>query len=412
MKKNILMISSYFPPAGGVGVLRFTKYCKYLARAGYNPFVLTPPFWSVKRDRDNSMLADVPKSAELIQPGFIDLRRLVPGEIAKHLRNWEREHLFPDNIIQWVKVVQKLLPNLLREKQIDIVFITLPHFSLLALAETVKACSKVPVILDMRDPFSFNFYNQSIPPSAYKDRILALERSAFRASDKIIMVTQYNTQKYKQLYPEVADRCFYIPNGYDNDDFPGHISDVNTLPNEHLTVCYTGSYSSMSSIFPYRDAIANIYTKHKIRIILKLPSPIKAKRVYHDFKSLKRLKLLDYKGFMSHKEAIGQLLNSHVLLLPILPPHVVPFKIYEYFRANRIVLCAVDSFNESHELLQPSGLGVFTELKETEALENELLRLHNLWKDKCLAVSPNWDYIHQFGAEQRCEKLIKLIESI
>ena len=150
--KNILFISSYFPPAGGVGVQRISKFCKYLSRMGYKPFVLTPPAWSVRRDRDESMLAELPANLEQINPGFIDVRRFIPGEIAKYLSTWQRDHFFPDMMIQWVNRVKKQVVALIKEKQIDVVYITLPHFSLLEFVAEIKAHSCVPVILDMRDP--------------------------------------------------------------------------------------------------------------------------------------------------------------------------------------------------------------------------------------------------------------------
>lgn len=408
--KNILYISTYFPPAGGVGVQRISKFCKYLSRRAYKAFVLTPAAWSLKRDRDESMLADLPEQLELINPGFIDIRRLIPGEIAKHLKAWERQYLFPDNLIQWVRKVQTTLPQLLVDKQIDLVYITVPHFSLLNLVPVIKANSKVRVITDLRDPFSFNFYTRQVSDPAYQKRVTELEKMAFASSDLILTVTQQINAEYQQRYPQWESRFCYIPNGYDDDDFPLAIPDINSLANKHLTLCYTGSYSSMASIMPYRDAISEIFHEQGIRIILKLLAPNKVKRIKRDFKELIKLKLLDFHGFAPHKEAISQLLSSHVLLYPV--PGFFSGKIYEYIRAERPILCAVQDERDSHQVIRDAGTGIFVALEQPQGLKEALLMLHKQWENKSLETKPNWDYIRSFSCEQRTGQLVKAIQEL
>ncbi|MDY0150667.1 MAG: glycosyltransferase [Candidatus Cloacimonas sp.] len=408
--KNILFISSYFPPAGGVGVQRLCKFCKYLSRMDYKPFVLTPAAWSVKRNIDSSMAYDLPKNLELINPGFIDLRRLVPGEIAKHFKAWERQHLFPDNMIQWVKVVQKRLPAIIRDHRIDVVYITVPHFSLLKLVSEVKAIADIPVITDLRDPYSFNFYTGQVSDPHYQQRVNMLEQKAFSNSDAILLVTQNIHEEYAQRYPEWKSRFVYLPNGYDDEDYPEQIPDVNSLPNPTLTLCYTGSYSSMASIMPYRDAISDIYQQHHKRIVLKLLAPNKRKRIKRDFKSLIKFNLLDYQGFAPHKQAIAHLLSSHVLLYPV--PGFFSGKIYEYFRAQRPILCAMNEERDSHQLIRQAGTGLFVDLNKQDSLTDTLLNLYQQWENKKISVALNWDFIHSFSSQQRTQTLNSLIRSM
>ena len=39
--KRVLIITYYWPPAGGSGVQRVTKFCKYLNQFGWEPIILT-----------------------------------------------------------------------------------------------------------------------------------------------------------------------------------------------------------------------------------------------------------------------------------------------------------------------------------------------------------------------------------
>ena len=54
-----LFVAFYFPPAGGGGVQRTLKFCKYLPEFGIEVHVLTPddPKWFARDDR---LLAQVP----------------------------------------------------------------------------------------------------------------------------------------------------------------------------------------------------------------------------------------------------------------------------------------------------------------------------------------------------------------
>lgn len=411
--KNILFISSYFPPAGGVGVQRISKFCKYLSRMDYKPFVLTPPAWSVRRDKDISMLKELPDNLEQISPGFIDVRRLIPGEIAKYLSSWQRDHFFPDTMIQWVNKAKRMVGEVIKDKQIDVVYITLPHFSLLEFVAEIKADSDVPVILDMRDPFSFNFYVKQEANAEYQNKVRALERQAFAMADAVMNVTVNIHEEYCSLYPEWKDKFHYMPNGFDDEDYPQEIGDVNKLTNTCLTLCYTGSYSSMASILPYRDAILEIYQKHRIKIMLNLLTPTAKKRVRRDFKELNRLGLLDYHGFMQHKDAIAYQLKSHVMLFPALPTEgYFSGKIYEYIRSKRPVLCAIDGVKDSHELIRKAGVGIFADVKEDSGLVKALLQLHSQWQDGTLSVNPDMEFINRFSCIQRSKRLSGIISSI
>ncbi|MCK9434292.1 MAG: hypothetical protein WC368_06645 [Candidatus Cloacimonadaceae bacterium] len=408
--KNILFISSYFPPAGGVGVQRISKFCKYLSRKGFTPYVLTPPAWSVRRDKDLSMLSELPSNLEQINPGFIDIRRLIPGEIAKYMKAWQREHFFPDNMIQWVRKAQKQVIALINIKHIDVVYITLPHFSLLEIANTIKANSDVPVILDMRDPFSFNFYVEQEQDLRYQERVRLLESKAFSVADIILNVTKNIHNEYCKLYPEWETKFHYMPNGFDDEDYPREICDINSLPNENLTLCYTGSYSSMSSILPYRDAIEKVFDKHQIRIRLNLLTPTAKKRVRKDFRTLHKHGLLNYHGLLPHKEAIAYQLQSHIMLYPC--PTYFSGKIYEYLRSNRPVLCLVNKMTDSHKLIQDAGVGIFVVKDEQPDLQNALLSLHKQWHDGTLSLQANQELIGSFSCEQRSNRLIQIIDSL
>ena len=123
--------------------------------------------------------------------------------------------------------------------------------------------------------------------------------------------------------------------------------------------------------------------------------------------------MLDYHGFMKHKDAIAYQLKSHVMLFPALPTEgYFSGKIYEYIRSNRPVLCAIDTMKDSHELILQAGVGIFANVNEEAGLVKALLKLHQQWQDGALRVTPNLEFIQSFSCEQRSQRLDKIISSL
>ena len=83
--KKVLVISYYFPPAGGPGVQRWLKFVKYLRDEGYEP-VLYVPQGAAYPVTDESLAAEIPPGltihrGHIIEPSrfFPPGRRSVPG---------------------------------------------------------------------------------------------------------------------------------------------------------------------------------------------------------------------------------------------------------------------------------------------------------------------------------------------
>ena len=69
--KKLLVISYYWPPSAGVGVLRSLKFVKYLSKYNWEPVVFVPSNANYLL-RDESNVKEVPDNIEIIKYPIIE----------------------------------------------------------------------------------------------------------------------------------------------------------------------------------------------------------------------------------------------------------------------------------------------------------------------------------------------------
>ena len=172
--KKILIITYYWPPAGGPGVQRWLKFVKYLPDFGWNPTVFIPenPSYPIV---DETLQKEVSKDLEIIrtriwEPYQIaelfgkDNKKFKAGQfdVGKNqswkskLSIWVRGNFFiPDARVFWVKPSAKYLKKYLKENNFDAVVTTGPPHSVHLIGLELKMeFPNLKWIADFRDPWT------------------------------------------------------------------------------------------------------------------------------------------------------------------------------------------------------------------------------------------------------------------
>src|SRR5256885_12291800 len=154
-----LLVTMYFPPAGGGGVQRPLKFATHLPSFGIETHVLTPddPKW-VHRDDE----ATPPTQAWVHRVryhgprGRIPSEELYPLEGADRLRYQAgalfRRALVPDISVTWAPNAITAAIRIVRAEKIDAVLDTSPPNSVNLIGAAVKKATGVKWIADLRDP--------------------------------------------------------------------------------------------------------------------------------------------------------------------------------------------------------------------------------------------------------------------
>mgnify|MGYP003638698958 CR=1 FL=1 len=84
-----MIISYYWPPAGGPGVQRWLKFAKYLPRNGYDVTVVVPenPDYPVL---DKSLMEDIPEDIRLLKVPIKEPSRMAGKLSRKRTKNLQR----------------------------------------------------------------------------------------------------------------------------------------------------------------------------------------------------------------------------------------------------------------------------------------------------------------------------------
>ena len=102
--KRVLIITYYFPPSGGPGVIRPLKFVKYLPTFDWEPFVLTVRQNADFPARDTSLFDEIPDNTPVIRTGIFEPYAIYRKVSASSVRNnTERCRTYPAWLAMHIK---------------------------------------------------------------------------------------------------------------------------------------------------------------------------------------------------------------------------------------------------------------------------------------------------------------------
>jgi glycosyltransferase involved in cell wall biosynthesis len=379
---KVLLVTMYFPPAGGGGVGRPLKLATHLPELGIETHVLAPddPKWLYRDDE----LA-VPPQARVHRVRYVGPRGRLPAEelhgldgIDRTLRQaalFSRRLLVPDEFVTWGLTAIPAARRIVREEKIDVVVTTSPPASLNLIGAAVKQATGVPWVADLRDSVAAN-------PDRRVDRLAVRikERAqslvaglVARRADAVVTVSEAISQEMQELG---ATRVETIPNGCDFDDFEG----LEYHPGERFRITHTGTFFGHRDPRPFLSALAEVEDDVVARFVGGLRST--------DSEFARELGLGDRVEEIPHvprRSALELQRDSEALLL-LLPEaggrgRTVPSgKIFEYIAAERPILAAVPTDGVAAELVRRADAGVVVPPDDVAALTAAIEGLRARWK--------------------------------
>ena len=424
--KKVLIITYYWPPAGGPGVQRWVKFVKYLRDFGIEPIIYTPenPTYPIL---DPHIAVDIPEDLTLLKTKIFEPYALaslfskektqkisagiIPtkkSSLLDKLLLCVRGNLFiPDARVLWVRPSVKYLSEYLTEHPIDTIITTAPPHSLHLIGLRLK--EKFPSlrwIADFRDPWTTIGYHSQLRLTKRSARKhLVMERTVLQTADTLI-VTSPSTQR--EFQAKTSRPIEVITNGYD-DDFPTQTPSLSP----YFLLSHIGSLLSERNPEPLWQVLSEM-TKEQPDFRRDLRLCLAGRVSDEVLTSLQKWQLTDYldlKGYISHTEAIAlQRQSQLLLLLEINHPKtegIIPGKLFEYMASQRPILALGYKQWDVKDIIAQTQTGITLSLTDTQAIREALTHYYTLYKSQQLHTHPtSLETYHRKNLTKRLSEVI------
>jgi glycosyltransferase involved in cell wall biosynthesis len=413
---KILLVSLYFPPAGGGGVQRPLKFASHLPALGIETHVLAPddPKW-VHRDDD----LRPPTQAWVHRVRFLGPGGGKPAEalrsrvglarVTGEAGLLARRLLVPDASVSFVLTATPAAIRIVRREQIDAVVTTSPPGSVHLVGAAVKRATGAHWVADLRDSLVAHPHRRSdTTATRLKERSShGVARLVARSADAIVSVSDAIADEARGLDPKGP--VVTITNGCDFDDFAG----LDYRPAPRFRITHTGSFFGRRSPRPFLSALA----ESGLDIVARFVGDFRAA----DRDWAEQLGLgdrLELHPFTTRRRALELQRDSEALLL-LIPDAggrgrgVLSGKVFEYLAAERPILAAVPPDGAAAELLRESGTGVVVAPDDEDAIRSALAELESRYRAGLLdGTALPAELKERLSRRARAEELAELLRSL
>jgi len=423
--KKVLIITYYWPPAGGPGVQRWLKFVKYLPEFNIKPIVYCPKNpayptidYSLYRDQSDELTIlkhPISEPVKILNKFFrVKINNYSKGNIPKvnkqslldRLLIFIRGNFFvPDSRIFWVRPSVKYLSKYISNNQIDTIITTGPPHSMHLIGMELKSKFKLKWFSDFRDPWTDIGYHNNLKLNyIIKKKHFKLEKAVLSKSDHIIVTSN----RTKTLFSDyTTSPITVITNGFDSE-----IANKVTL-DANFTLTHVGFLSNDRNPKILWSVLSDLINelkgfKEKFKLVLVGDTSSEILDSINLAGLNPYLKLI---GSVSHLEAIKYQNQSQLLLLleanTTAASYIIPGKLFEYLRASRPIVAIGPEFSDIQPIISQTSTGKYFNYLEYEKLKSHILYLFSLYNEKSLKITAK--NIEKYSRHNCTKQLSKIL---
>ena len=428
MKHNqnkVLIITYYWPPAGGPGVQRWLKFVKYLPDFGFQPIVYIPenPSYPII---DEKLLSEVSNETiiltnKIVEPyqwaSFLSKNKtkkissgIIPNKkkqtILDQLLLWIRGNIFiPDARVLWVKPSVKYLEKYLSENGITTIITSGPPHSLHLIGLELKKKLNVKWVADFRDPWTTIGYHKEMKLSEYAaNKHKQLEFKVLNTADLILVTSPSTRAEFKKITSKPIE---VITNGYDEEKIGNQIVD------KKFSLAHIGSFLSERNPRILWESISELIRENPLfasHFQLKLIGAV-SQEVLDAIALFQLQNYVVNLGYISHDEAIAHQKKSQVLLLIEINSEdtksIIPGKLFEYMVSERPIIGIGPKGSDFAEIITDTNTGIFVDYSEKDKLKSYIANYFSLFLEGNLKSSAVG--LQKYSRKNLTEKLATLL---
>ncbi|MDX5586448.1 MAG: glycosyltransferase family 4 protein [Aureibaculum sp.] len=420
-----LIITYYWPPAGGSGVQRWLKFVKYLQDFDVEPVVYTVenPDYVIT---DDTLKKEIPNGIEIIKQPIWEPNNLLtlfkskqqktsagflnpdPSFLEKQLQYIRANYFIPDARKFWVKPSVRFLSEYLKNNKVDVVITTGPPHSLHLIGMELKRRFPIKWISDFRDPWTDIDYFHQLPLTKKTiQKHYQLEEEVVSTADCVLVVGKTMKEKYLKFNQNIE----VITNGFDDIDDESkveldikfsivHIGMMNADRNPRIL------WKVLSDLIKENQEFAEDL---QLKFVGKL-----AHEVFESINNNKLTSVIEYITYLPHKEVVIFQQSAQILLLAVnkVPSAngIITGKVFEYLQANRPILAIAPTEGDLAEIINSTKAGRVVDFDDEETLKKDILEMYEAYKKHKLVV--NSKSIEQYHRKNLTGQLADVIKNI
>ncbi|MGZ9676354.1 glycosyltransferase family 4 protein [Flavobacterium sp. GNP001] len=427
-QKKVLIITYYWPPAGGPGVQRWLKFVKYLPEFGVQPIVYIPenPTYPII---DEQLAQEVSNEVVIIRNKIFEPYQLasflsknktkkmnsgiIPNQKKQSFLDkaflWIRGNLFiPDARVFWVKPSVNFLEQYIKENQIDTIVTSGPPHSLHLIGLELQKRLAVKWIADFRDPWTTIGYHKALRLSNFAASThKKLEKQVLNAADSILVTSKTTKVEFEGI---TSKPITVITNGYDSEEVSVQVLD------RKFSLAHIGSFLSERNPMMLWESLVELCEENatfKSDLEIKLIGAV-SQEVLGTIERVGLNSYVNNLGYVSHKEAIAHQRKSQVLLLieidSVDTKSIIPGKLFEYMVSNRPIIAIGPKDSDFAEIITQTNTGVFFEYSEKVKLKSVILDFYNQFLQGKLQSHPVG--LQQYSRKNLTQELVTLLNKV
>lgn len=421
--KKALIITYYWPPAGGPGVQRVLNIVEHLSQVGWEPLILTvknPSAPSI----DTSLLSRISKGCKVYKTKtsepFEAYKRLtgkkvgsaLPKNIAldnhasfsEKLSHWIRANLFiPDARKGWKRFLVREGMTVIKNEKPDVIFSTSPPHSLQLGAMKLAKKSGIPWVADLRDPWTEAYWETHMPKTnRSKKKNRRFEQIVLNNADHVTTVGE----GIKDLIKEKTNKPVSVMyNGYRE-------VETEPIPTEFFEIVHLGNLSAMQSCNELIEAVdhLSLREKKKVRLVFigTLANEHKEKlERYLDINTL-------YIDFMPYEDMILRVRSAALLFLPKLNSSyskgLISAKLFDYLALRRPIIAISDPSSDIRAILHETGSGRSFLPNENTEMSQHISELISILEEKGHLVFEKNPALEKYSSVSNVKTLAEIFE--
>lgn len=429
--KKILIITYYWPPAGGPGVQRWLKFTKYLPEFGYEPHVYIPenPSYPII---DETLAKDINPKVKIVKNKIWEpyqlAEKLNPKNKAYKGGHFEKKEsqsfmsklsvfvrgnfFIPDARKFWIKPSIQFLKEYLEKEGIDTIVTSGPPHSMHLIGLGLKELNpNLKWMADFRDPWTQISYHKELKLTNWAAKKHEDLEYAVMTKANLVLATSYSDgDNFKKIG---AKNVEVITNGFEE------VKQESEKDQEFFHITYSGGLEMLRNPISLWKAIneltksnASFKNDLKLNFYGSLADDVKQTIVDQDLSTN-----LIVHGYVSHKESLEAINKANILVLTNFDNEaskgIIPGKLFEYMATGNPILAIGPKAADVERILNQTKSGEYFNHQDVENLKKYILNRYNQW-----LANPNQMFdtdeneVHQFNRKNLTKRLVQVINQL